>query len=172
MAFPRLTIAVKLYAIFALLATVTLVLAVVAVANARRHSALTDAFRASFDGARQIERVNALIYAVVMESRGLAHAPDVAAARPIAVRLIAGNDRLGDAVTELQWDVRPEDNAQFEASAPGSKIYFTPEPLFEAVTTQWAATLQQMVAKEVPVDEGLDMLAASIDEQLKQAGLG
>ena len=71
MAFPRLTIAVKLYAIFALLATVTLVLAVVAVANARRHSALTDAFRASFDGARQIERVNALIYAVVMESRGI-----------------------------------------------------------------------------------------------------
>jgi multiple sugar transport system substrate-binding protein len=29
-----------------------------------------------------------------------------------------------------------------------------------------------MVAKEVPVDEGLDQLAASIDEQLKQAGLG
>lgn len=62
--------------------------------------------------------------------------------------------------------------AQFEASAPGSKIYFTAQPLFEAVTTQWAATLQQMVAKEVPVDEGLDQLAASVDEQLKQAGLG
>ena len=62
--------------------------------------------------------------------------------------------------------------AQFDASAPGSKIYFTPQPLFEAVTTEWAATLQQMVAKEVPVDEGLDQLAASIDEQLKQAGLG
>lgn len=40
------------------------------------------------------------------------------------------------------------------------------------MTTQWAATLQQMVAKEVPVDEGLDMLAASIDEQIKQGGLG
>ena len=62
--------------------------------------------------------------------------------------------------------------AQFEASAPGAKIYFTPQPLFEAVTTEWAATLQQMVAKEVPVDEGLDKLAGSIDEQLKQAGLG
>ena len=61
---------------------------------------------------------------------------------------------------------------QFDASAPGSKIYFTPQPLFEAVTTEWAATLQKMVAKEVPVDEGLDQLAASIDEQLKQAGLG
>lgn len=61
---------------------------------------------------------------------------------------------------------------QFDASAPGSKIYFTPQPLFEAVTTQWAATLQQMVAKEVPVDEGLDQLAASVDDQLQQAGLG
>jgi multiple sugar transport system substrate-binding protein len=61
---------------------------------------------------------------------------------------------------------------QFDASAPGSKIYFTPQPLFEAVTTQWAAALQQMVANQVPVDEGLDQLAASIDEQLQQAGLG
>ena len=29
-----------------------------------------------------------------------------------------------------------------------------------------------MVAKEVPVDEGLDQLADSIDKQLKEAGLG
>ena len=61
---------------------------------------------------------------------------------------------------------------QYEASAPGAKIYFTPQPLFFDVTTQWAETLQKMVAKEVPVDEGLDQLAASIDKQLKDAGLG
>ena len=60
---------------------------------------------------------------------------------------------------------------QFEASAPGAKIYFTPQPLFFDVTTAWAATLQQRVAKEVPVDEGLDQLVASIDDQMKQAGL-
>jgi multiple sugar transport system substrate-binding protein len=40
------------------------------------------------------------------------------------------------------------------------------------VTTEWAATLQKMVAKEVPIDEGLDQLAQSIDGQLKEAGLG
>ena len=61
---------------------------------------------------------------------------------------------------------------QYDASAPGAKIYFTPQPLFFDLTTEWAATLQKMVAKEVPVDEGLDQLAASIDKQLKQAGLG
>jgi len=40
--FPRLSIASKLYAIFALLATATVVLALVAVVTARRHAALTD----------------------------------------------------------------------------------------------------------------------------------
>ena len=60
---------------------------------------------------------------------------------------------------------------QYEASAPGSKIYFTPQPLFFNLTTEWAASLQKMVANEVPVDEGLDQLAASVNRQLKQAGL-
>ncbi len=59
----RLSIAAKLYAIFALLATVTVAMALVAVTSARRHAALTDEFRASFDGARQLERVNALVHA-------------------------------------------------------------------------------------------------------------
>jgi multiple sugar transport system substrate-binding protein len=40
------------------------------------------------------------------------------------------------------------------------------------LTTQWAESLQKMVAKEVPVEEGLDQLAASINQQLKDAGLG
>ena len=60
---------------------------------------------------------------------------------------------------------------QYQASAPGSKIYFTPQPLFFNLTTEWAASLQKMVAKEVPVDEGLDQLAESVNRQLRQAGL-
>ncbi|MEM7299720.1 MAG: extracellular solute-binding protein [Pseudomonadota bacterium] len=59
-----------------------------------------------------------------------------------------------------------------DVSAPGAKIHFTAQPLFFDLTTEWAATLQKMVAKEVPVDEGLDQLAASVDRQLKDAGLG
>ena len=61
---------------------------------------------------------------------------------------------------------------QYEASAPGSKIYFTPQPLFFNLTTDWAASLQKMVAKEVGVDEGLDQLASAVDAQLKRAGIG
>lgn len=59
-----------------------------------------------------------------------------------------------------------------DVSAPGASIKFTPQPLFFDLTTEWAATLQKMVAKEVPVDEGLDMLATSVNRQLKEAGLG
>lgn len=122
-AFRRLTIAAKLYAIFALLATVTLAIAIVAVLNAQRHSALTDEFRATFDGARQLERINSLVHAVVMESRGLAMAPNASATRGAATRLIAFNDRLGDAVTELQWNIKPEDKAAFEAFSQRLKAF-------------------------------------------------
>lgn len=60
---------------------------------------------------------------------------------------------------------------QFNVSSPGSKIYFTPQPLFFDLTTEWAATLQKMVADQVAVDEGLDQLAASMNRQLADAGL-
>jgi len=59
-----------------------------------------------------------------------------------------------------------------DVSAPGAKIHFTPQPLFFDLTTEWASSLQKMVAGEIPVDEGLDKLAESVDDQLKDAGLG
>ena len=59
-----------------------------------------------------------------------------------------------------------------DVSAPGAAIKFTAQPLFFDLTTEWAASLQKMVAKEVPVDEGLGQLEASVNRQLKEAGLG
>jgi len=61
---------------------------------------------------------------------------------------------------------------QHDVSAPGAKIYFTAQPLFFDLTTLWAENLQKMVAKEIPVDEGLDTMAAEIDKKLAEAGLG
>jgi methyl-accepting chemotaxis protein len=68
---PSFSIATKLYAIFALFTTVTLALAAISVLNTRRHAALTEEFGSAFAGALNVERVNTLIYAVVMESRGI-----------------------------------------------------------------------------------------------------
>ena len=61
---------------------------------------------------------------------------------------------------------------QYEASEPRGKIYFTPQQLFPVLTTEWAASLQQMVAGEVTVDEGLDILAENISLKLREVGLG
>jgi multiple sugar transport system substrate-binding protein len=58
-----------------------------------------------------------------------------------------------------------------DISAPGASIKFTPQPLFFDLTTEWAATLQRMVANEVPVDEGLDRFAESVNRQLADVGL-
>ena len=64
MTLPKLSIAAKLYAIFALMATTTVALSVVAVLSARHHAALTDEFESANAGTWNVERVNGLIYAV------------------------------------------------------------------------------------------------------------
>jgi multiple sugar transport system substrate-binding protein len=89
--------------------------------------------------------------------------------------------KLIDPVRQSTWDdaefkTRLKDKyagylEQYTASAPGSKIYFTPQPLFFNLTTEWAASLQKMYAKEIGVDEGLDKLAESVMGQLKDAGI-
>ena len=84
MKLPHLSIATKLYAIFALLATVTVALAAVAVVNARRHAALTDEFESRASGAADVAARQGLIYAMIMESRGIYVAPDLKAAKPFA----------------------------------------------------------------------------------------
>jgi methyl-accepting chemotaxis protein len=114
---PKLSIAAKLYAIFALLATATVALAVVAVVNARRHSALTEDYEAAFKGAQFVERLNGLIYAARMESRGIFMSKDVATAKTFAADVIKYNDQIGDIVTEWRWVVRPGDAQQFEMLA-------------------------------------------------------
>jgi multiple sugar transport system substrate-binding protein len=60
---------------------------------------------------------------------------------------------------------------EFNGAAPGAKIYFTPQPLFFNVTTDWAAALQKMYAGQVSVDDGLDQLATNIASQLSDAGI-
>ena len=68
---PNVSILFKLYAIIALFATVTVMLAVVAVDSARRQTRLTSDFEAALQGAQNVERINSLVYAVTLESRGI-----------------------------------------------------------------------------------------------------
>ena len=106
MKLPTLSIATKLYLIFALLATVTVALASITVINARRHAALTEEFGSAFAGAMNVERVNALIYAVVMESRGIYMSYDIPTAKIYGDGLLVFNDRIGEVVKEWQHSVQ------------------------------------------------------------------
>ena len=115
MKLPNLSIATKLYLIFALLATVTVALATVAALNARRHAALTDEFRSAFEGAMNVELVNGLIYAVVMESRGIYMSSDIPTAKVYGDGLLVFNDRIGEVVKDWQRAVRSDDEALFGA---------------------------------------------------------
>ncbi len=123
MKLPRFSIATKLYLIFALLATVTIALAAVAVINSRQHAALTKEFEVAFAGALNVERVKALLDAIEGESRSIYTAGDIAGAKTVATGLIRANDRIGDVVTEWRWVVSPDEAAQFETLASRIKDY-------------------------------------------------
>jgi methyl-accepting chemotaxis protein len=113
----KLSITAKLYAIFALLATVMVALAAVAIFDAERHVALTKEFESAFVGAENVERINALIYAVVMESRGIYMSPDIDTAKKFATGLTGFNEQIGSVVAQWQKSVRPEDADIFAAFA-------------------------------------------------------
>ena len=113
MRLPKLSIASKLYAIFALLAAATVVIAAGAVMSSQRHSRLMAEFERASLGTQNVERVNGLIYAVVMESRGIYMSPDIATAKKFAVGLLAFNDRIGEVVKDWRRTVRAEDAPQF-----------------------------------------------------------
>src|SRR5262245_24695467 len=110
---PKLSIATKLYAIFALLATACVVLAGVAAPVASRHSDLTDVFEAGAKNAQNVERVSGLIYAVEMEARGLFLARDAAAARSSGTGVTRLNDRIGEGLAEWERGVQQSDTGRF-----------------------------------------------------------
>jgi methyl-accepting chemotaxis protein len=115
--FLPLSIASKLYAIFALLATGTVVLALVAVVSARRHAALTDEFELALQGSQNVERINGLIYAVVMESRGVYMSEDTPGRKKYAGGLLKFNDQIAQIVNAWERTVGPEQIGQFKPFA-------------------------------------------------------
>jgi methyl-accepting chemotaxis protein len=117
MKLAKLSIATKLYVIFTLLATVTMTLAAVAILNTSRHAALTRQFESAFVGAENVDRIDSLIYAVVMESRGIYMSPDIATAKKFAEGLTRFNDRIGNVVDTWQRSVLPEDAGVFDEFA-------------------------------------------------------
>lgn len=104
----------KVYSIVALFAVLIALLLFVAIQSVRLQAAFREDLAGSAGSARYVERVNALIYAIVMESRGIYMSTDRPAVRRYADALLKQNRELAAVVTEWQKAVRADDAEQFD----------------------------------------------------------
>ena len=109
----RLSLAAKLYSILALLAVLTAAITILSDYNTRRNAELTEAIEIASRSALNVERVNSLVYAVVMESRGIYMSTEPAVVKKYGDGLVKFNDQILAVVKEWESIVRADDAAQF-----------------------------------------------------------
>ena len=123
MRLSHLSIATKLYAICALLATLTIALAAVAAWNGQRHAALISEFEGAFRGGQQVGHINGLIFAALMETRGIYLASDDHAARKYAAGLADVNKRFDEIMRDWERNLRSDDAARFQELSGRVRIF-------------------------------------------------
>ena len=109
----RLSLATKLYSIFALVALMTAAITVLSDFNTRRSAELTDLIETASRAALNVERVNSLVYAVVMESRGVYMSSLPADVKKYGEGLFKFNDQILDVAKRWQAIVQADDAEQF-----------------------------------------------------------
>jgi methyl-accepting chemotaxis protein len=119
----RLSIAAKLYAICALLATLTVALAAIVAWNGHRHAALISEFESAFRAGQQVGRINGLIYAVLMETRGIYLAADDAAGKDHAAGLAGFTSQFEEVMQEWERHVRSDDAERFQDLSGRVRIF-------------------------------------------------
>ncbi len=111
----RLSLAAKLYSIFGLFALLTAAITVLSDYNTRLGTELTDAIETASQAALNVERVNSLVYAVVMESRGIYMSSDAATIKKYGEGIHKFSDQLMGVVGKWQSIVRADDAEQFSS---------------------------------------------------------
>src|SRR5665213_2513901 len=96
------------------MATATIALSAVAVHAARHHQDLTDEFESANAGTLNVEKVNGLIYAVVMESRGVYMSTDIPTSKVYADGILKFNNQIAKVVDGWKKSVRGDDAELFE----------------------------------------------------------
>ncbi len=109
----RLSLAAKLYSLFALFAVLVAAITALSDYNTRQNAALTEAVATASRAAVNVERVNSLVYAVVMESRGVYMSTDVAVVKKYGEGLLKFNEQILGVVKNWQALVQADDAEQF-----------------------------------------------------------
>jgi methyl-accepting chemotaxis protein len=107
------SLAFKLYAIFALFALLTAAITVLSDYNTRRGAELTQSIETASRAALNVERVNSLVYAVVMESRGIYMSTEPDVVKKYGDGLHKFSDQLLGVVKNWESIVRADDAQQF-----------------------------------------------------------
>ena len=111
----KLSLAAKLYSIFGLFAFLTAAITALSDYNTRRNTELTEAVSNASRAALNVERINSLVYAVVMESRGIYMSTDPAVVRKYGEGLLVFNKRILEVVKDWEALVQADDAEQFAA---------------------------------------------------------
>src|ERR1700722_12738119 len=109
----RFSLALKLYSIFGLVAVLTAAITALSDYNTRRGAELTAAIEIASGAALNVERVNSLVYAVVMESRGVYMSTEPAAVKTYGEGLLKFNDKILGVVKDWESIVQSDDAEQF-----------------------------------------------------------
>jgi methyl-accepting chemotaxis protein len=109
----RFSLAAKLYSIFALFAVLIAAMTALSDYNSRSNAELTAAVATASRAALNVQRVNSLVYAVVMESRGVYMSADLATAKKYGAGLLKFNEQLLDVVRNWESLVQADDSDQF-----------------------------------------------------------
>ena len=108
-----LSLAAKLYAIFGLFALLTAAITVLSDYNSRRAAELTESIQTASLAALNVERVNSLVYAVVMESRGVYMSSEMDIAKKYGSGLLKFNEQMLSVVNKWKLIVQADDAEQF-----------------------------------------------------------
>ena len=109
----RFSLAAKLYSIFALFAVLVAAITALSDYNTRQSTELTEAVSIASRAALNVERINSLVYAVVMESRGVYMSTEPAVVKKYGDGLLKFNERILEVVKNWQTLVQADDAQQF-----------------------------------------------------------
>src|SRR3954471_10890740 len=109
----RFSLAAKLYSIFALFAALVAAITALSDYNTRQNTELTEQVSIASRAALNIERINSLVYAVVMESRGVYMSAEPAVVKKYGDGLLKFNERILEVVKNWQALVQEDDAQQF-----------------------------------------------------------
>jgi len=109
----RFSLAARLYSIFALFSVLTAAITALSDYNTRRSAELMEAVDTASRAALNVERINSLVYAVVMESRGVYMSTDPAVVKKYGEGLLKFNERILAVVKNWETIVQADDAEQF-----------------------------------------------------------